>query len=206
MTLTPATIEDVLSTFSSHLAEHYPEPAEFRRNFDLLLGKKRERPGAADYPATLERNLVFLNDLVAEAETLVARIASPDAGGLKEEDVAGALEAIEKRSHESNSSRHREAFVDGTAADFAELRADRGDGGKPYLEKLEFNYRYLMTYRIFLFEFIAVLAAIRVNYSISGDSDLILKKIRNHLELTAHFYLGNVAVRDAGDAAPGGKV
>lgn len=197
MTLTPATIEDVLATFSSHLAEHYPAPAEFRRNFDLLLGKKRERPGAADYAASLERNIVFLNDLVASAEALVARIAGPDMGGLKEEDVAPALEAIEKRSHETASSRHREAFVDGTAADYAELRADRAAGEQSYMEKLEFNYRYLMTFRIFLFEFIAVLAAIRASYAISGDSALILKKIRTSLELTAHYYLGNVAVEGA---------
>lgn len=195
MTLTPATIEDVLATFSSHLAEHYPEPAAFRRNFDLLLAKKRERPGAAGYPAALERNIVFLNDLVAQAEALVERIAAPDGGGLKEEDVAPALEAIEKRAHESTSSRHREAFVDGTAADYAELRADRAAGAQGYLDKLEFNYRYLMTFRIFLFEFIAVLAAIRASYAISGDSKLILNKIRNYLEVTAHYYLGNVAVK-----------
>jgi hypothetical protein len=205
MTLTPATIEDVLATFSSHLAENYPEPAAFRRNFDLLLAKKRERPGAAGYPAALERNIVFLNDLVAEAETLVERIAAPDGGGLKEEDVAPALEAIEKRSHESTSSRHREAFVDGAAADYAELRADRAAGAQGYLEKLEFNYRYLMTFRIFLFEFIVVFAAIRASYAVSGDSKSILNKIRNHLELTAHYYLGNVAVKGEGDAPPGGK-
>ncbi len=201
MTLTPATIEDVLATFSSHLAEHYPAPAEFRRNFDLLLGKKRERPDAADYAAALERNIVFLNELLAAAEALVARIAGPDAAGLKEEEVAPALEAIEKQAHESTSSRHREAFVDGTAADYAELRADRAAGGEGYLEKLEFNYRYLMTFRIFLFEFIAVLAAIRTSYALSGDSALILQKIRAYLELTAHFYLGNVEVKGEGGPA-----
>lgn len=203
MTLKPATIEDVLATFSAHLAERYPGPEEFRRNFDLLIEKKRERPGAADYGAALERNIVFLNDLVAAAEALVARIAAPDAGGLKQEEIAPELEAMEKRAHESNASRHREAFVDGTAEDFGELRADRAAGGRPYLDKLEFNYRYLMTFRIFLFEFIVVLAAIRTGYAISGDSDLILKKIRNHLELTAHYYLGNVEVEGDGGAVRG---
>lgn len=204
MDLKPATIEEVLSTFSSHLAKNYPSPDVFRRNFELLLKGKRERPGAAEYPVSLERNIVFLNDLVAEAEALVERILSGEAGeGTKEEDISTTLDAIEKKSHETNARRHREAFVDGSAAEFRELREDRAAGEKPYLDKLEFNYRYLMTLRIFLFEFISVLAAIRAGYSIAGGTPEILAKIRNHLELTVHYYLGNVAVGGEEGAGPG---
>jgi len=204
MELMPATIEEVLATFSSHISKNYPSPEGFRRNFDLLLKGKRERPDAAAYPVSLEKNIVFLNDLVAEAEAFVERIlAAGPGGGTKEEDILPALDAIEKKAHEANARRHREAFVDGSAADFRELREGRAGGGKPYLDKLEFNYRYLMTLRIFLFEFISVLAAIRASYSITGGTAEILAKIRTHLELTVHYYLGNVAVGEGGGASRG---
>ena len=203
MDLKPATIEEVLSTFSSHLAKNYPSPDVFRRNFDLLLKGKRERPDAVEYPVSLERNIVFLNDLVAEAEAFVERILAAETGGdALEEDVSPALDAIEKKSHETNARRHREAFVDGSAAEFRELREDRAAGEKAYLDKLEFNYRYLMTLRIFLFEFISVLAAIRAGYSIAGGTPELLAKIRNHLEVTVHYYLGNVAIGGEEGAGP----
>jgi hypothetical protein len=199
-----ATIDEVLATFSSHLAKNYPSPGDFRRNFDLLLKGKRERPGGAEYPISLERNIVFLNDLVSEAEGLVEGIlAAETAETTKEEDVLPALDAIEKRAHDANARKHREAFVDGSVAAFRELRENRAAGGKPYLDKLEFNYRYLMTLRIFLFEFISVVAAIRAGYSISGGMAEILAKIRNHLELTVHYYIGNVAVEGDERAKPG---
>ncbi|MFA4947213.1 MAG: hypothetical protein WC674_01735 [Candidatus Krumholzibacteriia bacterium] len=204
MDFKPATIEEVLATFSSHLAKNYPSADDFRRNFDLLLKGKRERPGEAEYPVSLERNIVFLNDLVAEAEAFVERILVAETGGdAKEEDISTALDAIENDAHETNARRHREAFVEGSAADFRELREDRAVGGKPYLDKLEFNYRYLMTVRIFLFEFISVLAAIRASYSIPGGTPEILAKIRNHLEVTVHYYLGNVAVGEEEGAKTG---
>ena len=204
MDLKPATIEEVLATFSSHLAKNYPSSDVFRRNFELLLKGKRERPGAAEYPVSLERNIVFLNDLVAEAEALVERILAGESGGsAKEEEIAAALDAIERKAHEINAQRHREAFIDGSAAEFRELREDRAAGEKPYLDKLEFNYRYLMTLRIFLFEFISVLAAIRAGYSIQGGTAELLAKIRDHIELTVHYYLGNVAVGEEEGVMPG---
>ncbi len=203
MDLKPATIEEVLSTFSSHIAKYYPSADVFRRNFDLLLKGKRERPDEAQYPLSLERNIVFLNDLVAEAEAFVGRILAAESdGGAKEEDLSAVLDAVEKKAHEANARRHREAFVDGSAEEFRELREDRAAGGKPYLDKLEFNYRYLMTLRVFLFEFISVLAAIRAGYSIAGETSEILAKIRNHLELTVHYYLGNVAVAEEEGVKP----
>jgi hypothetical protein len=202
VSLEPVTIEDVLETFSTHLSKNYPSPEAFRRNFDLLLKGKRERPGPAEYAVSLERNIVFLNDLVAAAEAFVERMLDPDAaGGIKEEEIAPALDAIEKKAHETNARRHRETFVDGASADFREIRAGRAAGGKPYLDALEFNYRYLMTLRIFLFEFLSVLAAIRAGYSIDPEEGGAMAKIRSHIELTAHYYLGNVAVDGAG--APG---
>jgi hypothetical protein len=202
MELKTATIEDVLATFSSHLSKSYPSPEAFRRNFDLLLKGKRERPGPAGYPVSLERNIVFLNDLVAEAEAFVERMLAAGAeGGVSEDDIASVLEAIETKAHEANARRHREVFVEGASADFKEMRADRDAGGGTYLDKLEFNYRYLMTLRIFLFEFISVLAAIRAGYAIRGEAGASMAKVRSHLEVTVHYYIGNVAVD--GSEAPG---
>ena len=59
-----------------------------------------------------------------------------------------------------------------------------------------------MTLRIFLFEFVSVLAAIRPEYSVSDASAGAVRKIRNHLEVTAHYFLGNVAVGAGGAPEP----
>jgi hypothetical protein len=201
------TIDEIIATFSSHVSESYPSPKDFRRNFSLLLKGKRERADGGGYPVSLEKNIVFLVDLVAEGERLVERLlrpAPPDEPDA--ESIAARLEAMEKTSHERTARIHREAFVEGTAAGFEELRGDRTAGGSAYVEKLEFNYRYLMTLRIFLFEFISVLAAVRSEYSISGAGREAERKIRDHLELTAHYYLGNVAVGEEGAAKPDGEL
>lgn len=197
------TIEAIIATFSAHVGKNYPSPEAFRRNFDLLLKGKKERADEKGYALSLEKNIVFLNELVAEAErfmnALLGSAESPDgAGG----DFPSALGAIEERAHEWTARRHREAFVDGTAPEFRELHAERQTGGEAYLEKLEFNYRYLMTLRIFLFEFISVLAAIRAEYAIPRAGSEAAHAIKDHLEITAHYYLGNVAV---GETERGGS-
>jgi hypothetical protein len=202
------TIDEIIATFSSHIEKHYPSPKDFRRNFNLLLKGKRERADEGGYAVSLEKNIVFLSDLVADAEALVERLLGPAGDDAPAETgVASILEGLEKKAHESTARRHREAFVEGTADEFSELRGDRPAGGAPYLDKLEFNYRYLMTLRIFLFEFVSVLAAIRSEYSIAGAAAGAARKIRSHLEVTAHYYLGNVAVGAEGSMEPpGGSV
>jgi hypothetical protein len=201
------TIDEIVATFSSHVSKSYPSPKDFRRNFGLLLKGKRERADKEGYSVSLEKNIVFLVDLVAEGERLVERLLRP--GNPDEQDagpVSARLEAMEKTAHERTAKLHREAFVEGTAAGFEELRGDRSSGGAAYVDKLEFNYRYLMTLRIFLFEFISVLAAVRSEYSISGAGHEAARKIRDHLELTAHYYLGNVAVGEEGAVKPDGEL
>ncbi len=200
------TIDEIIATFSSHVSKSYPSPKDFRRNFGLLLKGKRERVDKEGYSVSLEKNIVFLVDLVAEGERLAERLLMP--GHSDEPDaqsISARLEAMEKTSHERTAKLHREAFVEGTAAGFEELRGDRSAGGSAYVDKLEFNYRYLMTLRIFLFEFISVLAAVRSEYSISGAGHEAARKIRDHLELTAHYYLGNVAVGEEGAMKPDGE-
>ena len=200
-----ATIDEVIATFSTHVSKNYPAPKDFRRNFGLLLKGKRERTNEGGYSVSLEKNIVFLSDLITEGERLIGRLLKAPGeevpGG---KSVAATLERLEKSSHERTAKLHGEAFVDGTAAGFEELRADRAAGGAAYVDKLEFNYRYLMTLRIFLFEFISVLAAILSEYSISTAAPEAARTIHNHLELTAHYYLGNVAVGEEGLPKAGG--
>jgi hypothetical protein len=190
-----ATIDEILATFSSHIEKHYPSPKNFRRNFSLLLKGKRARSDEGGYSVSLERNIVFLGDLVAAAEALAERLLGSegdDAAALA--GISSKLQELEEKAHKATAQRHREAFIEGTASEFRELRGERSAGGAAYVDKLEFHYRYLMTLRIFLFEFVSVLAAIRSEYSVSGLTAGVIRKIRNHLEVTAHYYLGNVAV------------
>jgi hypothetical protein len=197
------TIDDIIATFSSHIEKHYPSPKDFRRNFNLLLKGKRERTDEGGYSVSLEKNIVFLSDLVAAAEALVETLLGPAGDGAPAEGGGPSLlEALEKKAHETTAERHREVFVEGAAGEFGELRGDRPAGGASYVDKLEFNYRYLMTLRIFLFEFVSVLAAVRPEYSVSGAAAGAARKIRNHVEVTAHYYLGNVAVGAEGTPEP----
>jgi len=199
------TIDEIIATFSSHVSQSYPSPKDFRRNFSLLLKGKRERADESGYSVSLEKNIVFLVDLVAEGERLIEKLLRPGYPDEQDaESIPVRLEAMEKTAHERTAKLHREAFVEGTAAGFEELRGDRSAGGAAYVDKLEFNYRYLMTLRIFLFEFISVLAAVRSEYSISEAGHEAARKIRDHLELTAHYYLGNVAVGEEGAVKPDG--
>jgi len=201
-----AGIEEILATFSSHITKSYPSPESFRKNFELLLGGKRGRLSAADYAASLEKNIVYLNELVTEAEALIGRLL--DSSGENPEGVmviADELNKLEHRAHERTASAHRAAFIEGKGKEFKELLEERKTEGAAYLDKLEFNYRYLMTLRIFLFEFVSVLAAIRSEYRITKAAPLALQRIRNHIEVTAHYYLGNVAVLDA-EAAKDGEL
>ena len=46
-----ATLEEIIATFSNHVSRNYPSPADFRRNFDILLWGKRDRDGADGYAA-----------------------------------------------------------------------------------------------------------------------------------------------------------
>jgi hypothetical protein len=188
------TLDEVLATFSLHISKEYPSAQDFRRNFNLLLKGKRERGGERGYAISLEKNIAFLNDLVADAEVFMETLLTTGLDESEGNDLNARLAALEKQAHGKTAQRHRSAFVDGNVPEFKEFFEQRKMPGGGYLEKLEFHYRYLMTLRIFLFEFISVLAAIRPRYSIPHVETATLRKIRGHIELTAHYYLGNVAV------------
>jgi hypothetical protein len=192
-----ARIDEILATFSSHITKSYPSPESFRENFDMLLKGKRGRSSEADYASSLEKNIVYLNELVAGAEALIGRLLdSPGPEGEGDVVLVDELNKLERRAHERTSGAHSNAFIQGKGDEFKELIEERKTGGAAYIEKLEFNYRYLMTLRIFLFEFLGVLGAIRSEYRIEKAVPLAIQRIRNHVEVTAHYYLGNVAVMD----------
>lgn len=202
---TSAGIEEILATFSSHITKSYPSPESFRKNFDLLLEGKRGRLSEADYAVSLEKNIVYLNELVTGAEALVGKLLdSPGESPAVALGIAEELNKLEHRAHERTAGAHRDVFIEGKGEEFKDLLEERKTGGPAYLDKLEFNYRYLMTLRIFLFEFLGVLAAIRSEYRIAKAAPMALQRIRNHIEVTAHYYLGNVAVLDAEAGEEGG--
>jgi hypothetical protein len=188
------TLDEMLATFSTYISKQYPSAQDFRRNFNLLLKGKRKRCDEGSYAMYLERNIVFLNDLVAGAESLMERLLAAEHDKGVEEDLSAALTALEKKARRQTAERHRDAFVEGKAPEFKELFEAQQARDSGYLDKLEFHYRYLMTFRIFLFEFISVLAAICTEYSVSRAASGTPQKIKSHLELTTHYYLGNVSV------------
>ena len=196
------TVDEIITTFSSHISSHYPSPNEFKRNFKLLLDGKRARAEGGAYAVSLEKNIVFLSCLVREGESFVERLLGAGSGEAAEgEGLAAALERMEKSAHERTAQLHRKAFIEGNGDEFKELSRDRSTPGQAYLDKLEFNYRYLMTLRIFLFELLSVVAAIRSQYAVSAAPDMA-QRLKSHLELTVHYYLGNVAVGEGSAPEP----
>jgi len=193
-----ATLDEIFATFSEHISRSYPSPDDFRRNFDILLWGKRDRSDAPGYALSLERNIVYLDGVVEEALSLVERILDPGED-LDEKRAAAILGDLEKSARRSTGARHRRAFEAREDPAFAALAAGREAGGAGYVEDLEFNYRYLMTLRLFLFEFVSVLAAVRAEYdtlpAVPGD----IARLRGQIGVLANYYLGNVSVKDGGD-------
>jgi hypothetical protein len=190
-----ADIEALIATFSAHVRENYPAPAAFSENLDRMLGAKKERMEGGEYIFSLERNLVFLKDLVDEGEALLEYLlgrindGEPTSG-----KINSALRALEDKVRSGTSGRVEQVLGGEGAKDFEELSALRGGDRDVYTEKLEFNYKYFMAFRMLLFEFFGVLAAIREEYEITGVEEGAFELIRGNIEMTANYYLGNVSV------------
>ena len=105
-----ATLEEIIATFSNHVSRNYPSPADFRRNFDILLWGKRDRDGADGYAGTLEKNIVYLDGVIDEALSLAGRfLGAGEAPGEKE--LAALLGSIETGARRATGKRHERAFV-----------------------------------------------------------------------------------------------
>jgi len=197
-------LEDVLSTYSSHIEKSYPEPAAFQKNLDVLLSDKNSRMESGAYLISVEKNIVFLSDLITEGEALIDLLVNPSEGDL-DEGLEIFLGRMESRARAHTDERYREIFIDENDERFAELRALKQKSEKPYRERLEFDYRYLMTFRIMLFEFINVLETVRSKYSMAFDKKGAVKKIIDRVTLTTNFYLGNVTVEEGGAGGKEGR-
>lgn len=190
-----ADIEEVLQTFSAHVKDNYPQPAMFRENLEKLLEAKKRRMKEAEYLASLERNMVFLHDLAIETEALLESLLE----GINERDdlssvIEEMLQEIEAGVRKVAGERWGQVFRDGRDGDFGELRGLRGGDAAEYASRLEFEYKYLMTFRMMLFEFFGLLAAVNGEYEIERVDEAAPRHILNHIGMTANYYLGNITV------------
>ncbi|MBN1884181.1 MAG: hypothetical protein JW876_01495 [Candidatus Krumholzibacteriota bacterium] len=186
-----ATIDEVIATFSGHVAEHYPAPELFRKNLDAMIRDKAERAGQDGYLEALERNVVFLHDVIVEGEALLDELIE---GQRRNERIEELLGGVERRAREAAPGRLNALDADTGDEEFAELRESRREGPGAWRDRLEFEYRHLMALRIFLFEFFNVLGAVLGSYELDGAGTGGGRRVMMHLEITAHYYLGNVTV------------
>jgi hypothetical protein len=202
-----ADIDDLLATFSSFIKESYPEGGLFRDNLHALLAAKKERLSLEAYIDSLERNIVFLQELIMEGEVFLDEVLETmNEGECALDDGAGPpLDAMEKRVKESvQGAAHTEILAgegEGAPGGLALLKKEDPAG---YLEKLEFNYSYLMTLRMLLFEFFNVVAEIRKEYAVDRIDEAAPAHIMNHVEMTANYYLGNISVGEVSEEKGGG--
>ncbi|MBU8922480.1 MAG: hypothetical protein KOO63_11740 [Bacteroidales bacterium] len=196
-----AGINDVLATFSAHVKENYPEPDLFKSNLQNLLSEKQERMDADMYILSLEKNIVFLQELVIEGEAVLElTLGQINEPGQLDDGPEPLLTEIENGVKANTAERHREVFVEGVGGMFEELlEVKRSDPGI-YQEKLEFNYFFLMTHRMLLFEFFSILAALKADHHIGEIDEAAPAHVTGHIQMTANYYLGNIAVGEIVDA------
>jgi hypothetical protein len=199
-----ATLEEILTTFSSHISKSYPSPGEFQERLHLLLENKKEGKVDDAYAKSLENNIVFLHDLVTEARALLDLLLRPDKEPKRNLDAI--LEEMEGKVKAQTKKRYAAVFDRGEDEEFQELARMKRKKSAGYIEKLEFNYLYLMTLRLLLFEFFNVLESIKAGYKLARMKPDSSKKVTDSLALTAHFYLGNVQVEGKYESSEdGGK-
>jgi hypothetical protein len=195
-----ADIEALIATFSAHVSDNYPAPEVYGENLDSMLAAKRERMESGEYIASLEKNLVFLKDLVTEGEALLEylleRINNDEPTADK---INAALGALEEKVRSGTAGRVEKVLGESDEDDFKELTELRGKDEKAYADKLEFNYKYFMAFRMLLFEFFGVMAAVREEYVIERVDESAFDLIRSNIEMTANFYLGNISVGEVVD-------
>ena len=198
-----AKLEEILATFSSHVSKNYPSPEEYQERLRLLLENKKADRGGEAYAGSLETNVVFLHDLVTEGRALLDLLLTP--GKAPKKSLEAILEDMEGKVRAQTKKRHAAVFERGEDEEFRELAELRRGKSGDYIEKLEFNYLYLMTLRILLFEFMSVLQSIKAEYLLAEMKPGASKEVTDSLALTAHFYLGNVNIEGKSDVGESGE-
>jgi hypothetical protein len=121
-----ADIEDLLATFADHIAGSYPEPRQFRDNIVNLLEQKRKQKSESEYIVSLEKNIVFLSDLVIEGEAflemLLSQINDESPVDVKVENY---LQEMESRVRANIQERYDEIFSGQKNEEFVELLDSR---------------------------------------------------------------------------------
>ncbi len=187
-------VEEIIATFSSHISDNYTSSDKFRENLDYLLEEKRKKLDRDAYIDSLERNILFLDELVSGVEHFLNRLLSGEVK-MKRENLEGALKDLEEEGRSKVKSRNQ-IFGEGDRREFRGLRELKEKGGEEYLEKLEFHYRFWMALRIFFFEFLNVVVAVGEEYELPDIASGQFRQILNHLEVTAGYYIGNVEVEE----------
>jgi len=194
-----ATITDLLATYSSHVSGSYPSPRQFCENLDRILAGKRERFQGDGYITALETNIVFLHDLIVEGEAaLDVLFDAKKSRPLNSSDINALLDEMEERVRGRCGQRRGEAFIEGGDGEFAELRELKRTDAAAYGEKLESTYRFLMVFKVLLFEFFNVMGPVMSRYPIARTTEEARREVLNHIELTVNYYLGTIEVEDGG--------
>lgn len=188
------TFEEIMTTYSQHVSKNYPAPGEFKERMEMLLEHKRERTEDEEYISSLETNVVFLHDLVTEGEVLLDKFLRPDTRAKEKLDTL--LDKLEEKVRSQTKKRRKALFEEGSDEEFKELVQMKSEGSDEYRGKLEFNYIYLMTLRIFLFEFFNVLESIKESYSLAEMEEGASNNVIGSLGLVANYYLENVMVEE----------
>ncbi len=187
--------DEILATYSSHISHNYPSPDEFRRSIDGILAGKRKRFKGEGYIVSLETNVVYLHDLIMEGEALLdVLLVSKKSRIMDHTRIDPLLEEMERKVRGQSERRRNEAFVVGSDGEFAELKRLKESDTSAYGKKLDFTYRHLMAFKVFLFEFFNVLSSIVSRYAIARGTVGNVRAIINHIELTVNYYLGTVGI------------
>lgn len=192
-------MNDLLATYSAHVSRSYPSPGQFSENLARVLAAKRERFAGEEYIASLEKNVVFLHDLIVEGEAALDVLFDPKKSiSMNSSRVNSLLLEMEKRVRGRSEQRRNETFGEEGDGDFAELVELRRTDVSAYLEKLESTYRHLMIFKVLLFEFFNVMGPVMSRYPVARTTEETRRQVLNHIELTANYYLGTIAVEDEG--------
>lgn len=193
-----AGIEEVIATFSAHVTKTYTSPDVFRDNLTVLLEDKKQRMEEEKYAVSLEKNIVFLHDLIVEGEAFIDVLLGLEGKeNLSDETINSMLRTMEEKIRDRMDERYRDIFIDGAEKEFSELFELKKSSSPEYIAKLEFNYRHLMTLRILLFEFFNMLINIKSEYAIRHTGTGESRNIINNINFTANYYLGNVSVAES---------
>lgn len=190
-------MSDLLATYSAHVSSSYPSPRQFRENLERILATKRKRFPGEEYAASLDTNIVYLNDLIVEGEAALDVLFDQKRSmSIDSSRVNALLLEMEERVRGRSEQRRNEVFGGEGSGEFTELRELKGTDTAAYVEKLESTYRYLMIFKVLLFEFFNVMGPIMSRYPFARTTEETRRQVLNHIELTANYYLGTITVKD----------